>query len=191
MIIVEGCDNTGKTTLVERLRDKFAPIECAHSPGPKTLGVQLAWIAKAIRRQDPRIIYDRYTAISERVYGPLLRPSQGDIFGLWTFDLLRLTFRRNPLIIYCRPPDERVLRWGNREQMDGVKDHGEDLLRRYDWIMEVLKELSSGQGMFLNYDYTRGEQAFNEVMSAVDIHLQSADLDIEKYHRRRNDNGQT
>lgn len=180
MIIVEGMDNTGKTTLAQRLREKFNPIDFEHSPSKESLGVKLHWVAKAIRRLDPRVIYDRYAPISERVYGPLLRPHIGDVFGGYTFDLLRLTLRRNPLIIYCRPPDNRVASWGERQQMNGVKDHVTELLARYDWLMDVLREFSVGSGVLLHYDYTRGEQAFNEVCGAVQLHLHSSEMDLQR-----------
>lgn len=171
MIIVEGMDNTGKTTLIAELVKEFPELQTVKSLGPnKTVGDALAWVAGAIRNEDPRVIYDRYFPISERVYGLTLRGK--DLFGHYSYDLISLTLRRQPLIIYCRPSQRVVESWGEREQMEGVKSHCHDLLKRYDWIMEVIKELYTVNAMMVDYDYT-DDKSFNHVKMAVRMYLQT------------------
>lgn len=170
MIIVEGPDNTGKTTLIKELSQYFPELQVVKSPGHVVLGEALAWVAGAIRNEDPRFIYDRYFPISERVYGPVLR--DGDIFGQYTFDLLRLTLRREPLIVYCRPSDEVAQMWGDRQQLNGVKQHAAELCRRYDWLMTILGEMYCQKGLLLRYDYTHPE-ALNHVKGAVQLYLKT------------------
>ena len=180
MVIIEGMDNSGKTTLAKQLKETFPTLELEHSPSKESLGTKLHWVARAIRRLDPHVMYDRYAPISERVYGPIVRPLIGDVFGAYSFDLLRLTLRKNPLIIYCRPSDETITAWDERIQLNGVKSHAKELIQRYDWMMQVLREFSAGSGLILDYDYTRDKFAWTEMAAAVSLHLQASELDLYK-----------
>jgi len=68
MIIIEGPDNVGKTTLANQLA-KDLGVEVVHSIKPTDFqaGVdRLNWMAS-----NPLIIYDRVSCISEAVYGPI------------------------------------------------------------------------------------------------------------------------
>lgn len=186
MIIVEGCDNTGKTTLVNTLANdpllnKHGAFKTEKSSGPTaSLGEHLNWVTKAIRTKNPRVIYDRYAPICERVYGPLLRPAQGDKFGPYTFDLLRITTKLEPVIIYCRPSQDVVEEWGAREQMGGVKSHVTEILARYDWVMELIQEMACGKTLFMRYDYTK-KNSYDEVRAACEMYLKSHELHNGRY----------
>jgi GTPase SAR1 family protein len=171
MIIVEGMDNAGKTTLIANLCKEFPELKVLKSPGPtQGFGDRLAFIAGAIRNEDPRTIYDRFECISERVYGPVVR--NGDVYGTYSWDLLSLTLRREPLIIYCRPPDSVIARWGDREQMEGVKTHKETLIQRYDWFFEIIEEIYLKTGLICRYDWT-SNASFNHARAAVQLYLQT------------------
>jgi hypothetical protein len=170
MIIVEGCDNTGKTTLIGALIKEFPELQATRSAGPVSLGKQLAWFARAIRNEDPRMVYDRFSPIVEQVYGPILR--NGSIFGTYWYDLFTLTLRREPLIIYCRPPFSTVCRFGDREQMKGVREHVSDLYSRYDFVMGNLHDMYMRSGRYHVYDYTE-HGATDEIISAVEVYLKT------------------
>lgn len=170
MIILEGMDNSGKTTLAQRLLEEFSELRITKSCGHASVPDALAWVAQAIRNEDPRMVYDRYFPISERVYGPILR--HADIFGSYTFDILSLTFRREPLIIYCRPPLFNISNWGERDQMNGVKDRLVELSERYDWLMDLIREMYLNSALVVNYDYTN-EKGYTRVSSAVRMYLKT------------------
>lgn len=173
MIIVEGMDNTGKTSLINGLIERRPELRPAKSPGPVTrqsLGYCLEWMVKAIKNPNPNMVYDRYSPISERVYGPVLR--QGDQYGAYTFDLLRLTLRRQlPLIIYCRPPADVVTTMSGK-QMAGVREHAGVLLNRYDWFMNVIHEMYCIPGHYAVYDWTDDAEP-QRITASVDLYIES------------------
>jgi len=138
MVIIEGCDNCGKTKLIEYLVSGII-VPVIRSPGPKEPGYLAAWVLIMIHLQAlGPIIFDRFPVISESIYGPVLRGR--DVlkdYGETTFkSLLKSTA---PLIIHCRPPLSKILDWGHREQMDGVKEHITTLVDKYDYEMEMLR----------------------------------------------------
>lgn len=167
MIIVEGMDNSGKTTLIKSLT-RDLPLSIIKSPGPKDSLASFLWVIQTLREKKKDIIYDRYFLISERVYGPIIRGE--DVFGDYTFDLISLMLRKSPLIIYCRPSDETIKNWGSRDQMAGVKNNFHDLVTRYDWIMSLIEEIACNSTLIHPYDYTH-PMAYSTVKSVVKTYL--------------------
>lgn len=129
MIIIEGMDNTGKTTLISRIVNKFPQLELIKSPGPDQAD-QPTWIRNELQKTNQRV-YDRFPLISEEIYGPEIRgySALGDNWSpLWT-ELIK----QDPLIIYCRPPRDVILKTlYDREQMEGVTSHSRNLINLYD-----------------------------------------------------------
>jgi len=94
--------------------------------------------------RQPSIILDRYGAISELVYGPIVRdgPMLPDT-DLWQ-NLRDLSHRQPVALIYCRPSMDTILAAIMRselkahksaEHMTRVRTRSVDLIRRYDLIM--------------------------------------------------------
>jgi len=136
MIVVEGMDNSGKSTLAKYLHETLElPLE--HSPKPPFMGTPvedwLAWIEVSLTPDTSFYIYDRYPIVSEMVYGPVLRG-----YSLLGEDYLTRWRMANPLIVYCRPPQSRIFSFGNREQMVGIKENKERLYEAYEKYMEML-----------------------------------------------------
>lgn len=151
MIIVEGMDNAGKTTLVDRLSEDLKLLRISNRKRPTGL-TDMYWYAISmveLSKQYPTI-FDRWQIISEPIYGPICRgtdwPSQADLYALEA-----MTTAVNPLIIYCRPPDEVILNFGDRPQMEGVIDQAKQLIAAYDRAIERLEK--SGWFGVLRYDY--------------------------------------
>jgi len=172
MIIIEGVDNTGKTTLT-RLLAKDLGLEVIQSPSHlRGCADMYRWVDDEIAKQPLYpAIYDRFPLISEMVYGPILRgstPKLSSKYNGWAQDA-------NVLFIYCRPPLHKILEWGNREQMDGVKEHVKLLVRRYDKVM--LNYKTRGWGV-VRYDYNEMD-AYCKVRSLVKLY-------INDYRSRRN-----
>lgn len=160
VIICEGCDNTGKTTLVQRLQ-LFTGARVVHSPGPQPEKELKSWTkAELLLANVEDIIYDRFPLISEEVYGPILRGKSlfGEEWGEWWGALMLV----RPVIIYCRPPREVVCgpTLMERDQMEGVVSHCNQLLDAYDKLMKKIQSLIPHDSFFV-YDYTQDPMALD------------------------------
>lgn len=112
MIIVEGPDGAGKTTLIERLSEDLgipvAPKVVDHNTNA-TVNLKL-WVEGNVsvrNRPTQEVIYDRHRLISEFIYGPILRERQTPGFNDpdWVRTMLsRLYAFVRPTIIFCLPP---------------------------------------------------------------------------------------
>jgi len=166
MIVVEGMDNTGKSTLVESLTGKFG-LKYYKSPGPDVgRAYQMRWVEERIGDSDNNIIFDRFPLISEEIYGTHLR-------GYSNFekevDLYKNFKERGPLIIYCRPPMEEVISFKDgREQMEGVVENSIQLLLMYDqWFTEKIVERAWN---LTSYNYLSKDDKFR-VINYVNYYL--------------------
>jgi hypothetical protein len=144
VIIISGMDNSGKTTLATALgRVLIMPV--IHSPGPLPLDDQIQWV---IAHMGMDAIFDRFPLIEELVYGPVLR-------GHSNFNpddpLFCELGHHQPLIIYARPHRDRILNFGNRGQMNGVKERAIALIGQYDRVMDTLSH-SGWKVRAYNYD---------------------------------------
>lgn len=149
MIVIEGSDNCGKTTLSEHLA-KVLGLTVVHSEKPETplMGQhRLDWMA-----DNPLSIYDRASCISEAVYGPLLRG--GSVYGEDHWKILAKFLMSQPLIIYCKCSEEKALSYNGRDDMDGVQANGSALYHKYDEVMDKVDRISSiFGGEVIHYDY--------------------------------------
>lgn len=142
MIIVEGIDGSGKTTLVEYLAGRFN-LQVDKSPGPVEFGRYRDWIDSTIRREKAgeKWIYDRHAFFSEQVYSILRKENNHRVNSSVTISQMRALINCNPTVIYCRPFEETILNGLlDREQMDGVPDYWEELLHRYDVLMREMEQ---------------------------------------------------
>lgn len=157
MIIVEGPDNAGKTTLCNALAIEMKK-SVVHSPNHKDMlgdtDNWYLWILKSLAAADnPDIIYDRHPLISEQVYGPLLRDKNvfSEGVGLVLYEAF---LRKSPLIIFCCPPTDRITDFGSREQLEGVKENALGMVTRYRSFIHELFHHELYQGDVIKYDYT-------------------------------------
>jgi hypothetical protein len=138
MIILEGPDNAGKSTLARQL-SKLLEIPQRHSERPDPAWTPLECLEHSSRQLRPqRAILDRIYAISEPIYGPVCRGKNalGDKARQAILDL----YQRPYLIIYCRPRLATILANNGRDQMDGVVDNHNKLVQKYDdFMMDVCR----------------------------------------------------
>ena len=151
MIIIEGMDNSGKTTLLNYLHETLE-LPWVKSPGPEHLsGLSredwFSWIDASLSPDNIFYLYDRHPLISEVVYGWVLR----NYNAFSDTDFHEKLLLACPLIIYCRPPKARIFSFGNREQMLGVIEQKERLLQNYDIHMQFLKNKGFE---IVTYNYT-------------------------------------
>lgn len=151
MIILEGMDNTGKSTLAKALSKEFG-IAIDTTGRIKTLQKCVEFQMGCMVNSE-LIIYDRIRVISEGIYGAIIRGENifGENWGLY----LEMFLRTNPLVIYCRPPNKEIFNFGDREQMDGVIDERTALLAKYDKVMREVSKLTTN---YVVYNWTDKRQ---------------------------------
>lgn len=143
-IILEGMDGCGKSTLAEKLG-----LKVVH-PGapPKTPEAERLLFSEQQRRISDPIIYDRVTCISQQVY----RKRMDDPW--YTKPMNQLISTPHCIVVYCRPPDHRVLDISSHtvsphdtvEMLDLVRDNAALFLESYDILMSKIPHIV--------YDYT-------------------------------------
>lgn len=168
MIIVEGMDGSGKTTLAQQLSFRLgkAPIKrFVTSGGPtdfdslveQTKETLMEFHNQVTQNQRPVVIYDRFPLISEAVYGTILRGRNH--FGDEWDSLIALFLALDPIIIYCRPKIDFILqniRETAEGQMEGVVSRSRELINAYDelisWLQVKAHRLGSGHILVYGYD---------------------------------------
>ncbi|MHA1806801.1 MAG: hypothetical protein ACTSX2_04445 [Candidatus Thorarchaeota archaeon] len=152
LIILEGADGSGKTSLAHRIRkdlDEYTLF--LKSSGPPTIG-QLAdvigWLASVPTRIP--IVCDRLSVISEYVYGPIIRGKC--LHGLTTEQIALWLKGRPSLVIHCRPSYSALAAGVRQEvQMEGVVLNHRHIIKGYD---EIMGELREEEVSVKSYDYT-------------------------------------
>lgn len=164
MIVVEGPDNSGKSTLIEQLINDFnlkkissdrhgPPInEEDNANRVKTV------LIKAIKHRRNNVIVDRFSLIGEEIYGPILRHK-----NLWTIAYKeKIKFMRcfkslNPFIIYCRPPDSFIMDlskhiikdYDSPSHIKNIEENQKLIIKAYDNYFAFWDSYN-----FFKYDYT-------------------------------------
>lgn len=115
MIIVTGCDNTGKSGAVKFVSQTFnIPVAKRFPIPPKSGDAWRDWVIEQLEQKE-EMVYDRFF-IDELVYGPIKRNgyicSMRDMATMSSMLLLK-----NPIYIYTEIPVRDITaNWGTREQ---------------------------------------------------------------------------
>lgn len=152
MVIIEGVDNSGKTTLAKKLSSYFdAPL--VHSPGIRLTPEAMIHWAERTFNIPGKIFYDRHPCISEEVYGPVLRYKNA--FNTEAGKkVTKLFYDMKPLVVYCRPPNS-IIKKNMGKQMEGIRKNLDKLAFDYDKFMNFLKIRGF---LIIDYDYTHSEE---------------------------------
>jgi tRNA uridine 5-carbamoylmethylation protein Kti12 len=171
MIVVEGPDNSGKSTLIKQLRQDFgirliSPVAQGPTRSLKDLYDRSFYILNSVTKaRDSRVIVDRINLISEEIYGPICRgrnlwdgmPKEKQ--RMWTsFNILK------PFIIYCRPPLE-VLKNMNTHQVKtyDTPQHLRQISEKQDLIIKAYDNYFANWRYhnFFIYNYKDPDSYFN------------------------------
>lgn len=164
MFIVEGPDGAGKTTLIRRLQEQLG-FEVMPRPCTSDNGIDMTTLRQWVDEDLSRPLhyhgfYDRYPLISEPIYGPLLRGRMADGFSdfHWMSDRLTMLTLRQPLIVFCLPPKQRVMdnvldthSQDDTEHLRGVIQHTEAIYEAYTFRAAA----QSIMGDIWVWDYTK------------------------------------
>ena len=167
LVIIEGPDGSGKTSLANRLRkDLSSPCLFLRSNGAPTRVEDLAqiihWI-NALPLYVP-LITDRNPLISEYVYGPILR---GKCMHKWTLEQMA-NWSKRALVIYCRPSWSALAQALRREiQLEGVIENHRIIVEAYDKLMS---EFQTRGVEVVPYDFTGPPQL---IMDRVRSYIRS------------------
>lgn len=129
MIVLEGPDGSGKTTLANRIGHLWN-VPVIHSPGLVPEFICSAMLHHASNPQE-MIIYDRFW-FSEFIYGPILRGEMR--WPQWLMDMMTRVWlpKVKPCVIYCwAHPDVLRETVVNRPEMKGVPDNIDAIAHAY------------------------------------------------------------
>lgn len=147
VIVVEGPDGAGKSTLIDNLRLSGAKhyVSLQRSGPPKRLE-EIQSVVRWIEKFEPDgsgptpLILDRHPFISEAIYGPTLRGHSLLVDYYTLHDIEHHFFRFVDRVIYCRPPTSVIMqKMGNNPQLKGVTENIEEITRQYDHTMKLVR----------------------------------------------------
>lgn len=162
MVIVEGPDGGGKTTLVTRLVEELGvqvmPRACTSDNGP--IAELWQWVDSDMARPaHDRGLYDRHPLISEPIYGPLIRGYLPERFSdvEWLSNRLSMLRLKRPLIIFCLPPWPVVdlnVRSGHQPTTEHLRGVLQTSRQLYDLYVHRAA-IAAGDGLTWVWDYTQ------------------------------------
>jgi hypothetical protein len=155
MIIVEGPDGGGKSTLVQKLAEDLGlPVsERIVSKDAEMMGDLEQWVNENLNAGMQAMIFDRHRLISEPIYGPVLRekPQPGFDDWYWVKESLRRFYLMDPFLIYCIPPFKTVL---DNLQYDENNEVVQNNIRTIYWLYFYQCMRDINHPFCLRYDYT-------------------------------------
>jgi GTPase SAR1 family protein len=166
MIVIEGPDGAGKTTLKERLFNDIPALDQVErhcdTHGPVTnLRDWVEFQLITPNQIRPTHVYDRHALISEPIYGPIIRGNmvqgfddEGWYSRMWNYFL---TITPSPVFIFCLPPLSDVrINVKAAEQMKGVTKHINPIYWAYHMLYIRMAEASFYRNAYtaIKWDYT-------------------------------------
>lgn len=148
-IIVEGADNSGKTTLVNDLSRRLM-VPAFHAGGPPgSDAIALRLCAEQLTQCDSPCILDRVTPISRQIYENRMGDDNLNQY------LKRMLDHKFAIVIYCRPPNEKLMDLSNHkvrpeesdEHIKYVTENQQHFIKSYDRLMSKIPHIS--------YDWTK------------------------------------
>lgn len=165
MIVIEGPDHGGKTTLVKDLSERYSLPVAERVVGKDTESLVpslKAWTEDNVARGWQATIFDRHRLISEPIYGPILRnrPEPGFSDAWWLASMYRMFYGYcRPLIIYCMPDLDVVLEGAAKD----IENQPIAVRRNLTKIYSAYAAKAGSDGVLagaLIYDYQRSNQKY-------------------------------
>ena len=164
MIIFEGPDGAGKTTLIKHIAEKYDLVVAPRVVGTDTTPmVDLReWVENNLATDKiasplgmvGSTIFDRHRLISEPIYSLAIGGPRDERF--WDLEWLKVSFDKfydlQPLVVWCMPPLKTVIQNCLDESNDFVRPFIPKIYRGY--MAEVARWAAIGSAYQLTYDYT-------------------------------------
>ena len=120
IVILEGPDGSGKTTLAHRLMATFGMMYAHEGPTPEFPEPDAYYCGELWSHRFDNIVFDRF-ALGERVYGPILR-GQDRLGDRGWATLQGLISQFDVLQLVCLPPPNICLEhWTSRPHEEFIK----------------------------------------------------------------------
>ena len=154
LIILEGMDNTGKTTTAKLIANHLCAKGYTYVSGGGPEAGTADGAMKILQTDLPDKVQDR-TFISELIYGPILRGQSG-INTLEAIGFMDFLKQNNAYIFYTRRGLENILTtFDERDQLSGVKENAEAICQAYDRVMFNLIQKYGIPVTVYNFDTTK------------------------------------
>jgi hypothetical protein len=160
MLIVEGPDGSGKTTLARKLsKDLGMPVAPRAVAADTTALVDIArWTEDNVDKGFQYTIFDRHRLISEPIYGPVLRGRQDPKFidmG-WMSDMVWRFYASKPILIYCLPDIRTVWKNVSRPETNNQVVSDVPVIEAIyaGYVHQATMDFSRGVGRLFNYEST-------------------------------------
>ena len=85
------------------------------------------------------------------IYGKVLRNKSKFTFNSKLYKIVKQIM---PVIIYCRPEDEIILNWKDREQMNGIIENSKKLIVKWDKLINKIEKKACFSKL-IKYNYTK------------------------------------
>ena len=152
IVIVEGSDFSGKTTLIQQLANDLNAF-VVRNRKPKRIEDVQSWINLVRASGDILVICDRTALISEPIYAPII----GRVPVLSEREGQAMLASLGPIaLVYCDPGKDQVMKCNN-DQMAGVKENLEKIYDEYKLVM------ARSHVPVYSYDF-RGEGNYNHLL---------------------------
>lgn len=158
MIIVEGPDGAGKTTLINNILAAFPDLKVAPrvvSKETNALTDMQEWVNQNLSDGFQYKLFDRHRLISEFIYGPILRGNAqhaGFDDPAWVWWSLKRFYEINPVIIYCLPPFNAV-QFNVHQGDDNVAVQGQIQALYSSYLHRASLDMIAGRNVVI-YNYT-------------------------------------
>lgn len=195
IIIVEGCDFSGKSTLIDTLAKQLGAIAFKDNQiPPRSMQDALNWLATVSGlAKDRLVVCDRCMLISDPIYASVLgRPSPlgGNVLtsiGPESLHLLSVTPALEA-IIWCDPGLEEVKKLSSTSHMEGVVENIDSLHRLYALTAGYSISVCDEAGI-LHRVYNHTKDKVEDLVSLLDLVSSQPDdemMDIRHFHDKFN-----
>lgn len=129
MLLVEGCDNTGKTTVARRLLEHLPGWSYRHFTNPDPFAPPYRYFLWQVADTHPRMVLDRFH-LSDWAYGHVYKGGPKLTSHEWRFLELALLALDGRVLLMSDDAEQIRARWGEKEEMYDAGG-AEQLVARY------------------------------------------------------------
>jgi len=174
MLIVEGPDGAGKSTLIGKLQSLTGwPIAArVVSKTTEAMTDLRVWTERNVRLGFQELIFDRHRLISDPIYGPIMRmkserPETYDY--RWYSEVVQKFWAAQPLVIICLPPFKVV----HKNLMDDPDNKAvyPYIDRIYRGYVSLTAQMMTLDRMIYVYDYTDPDDGLVFDLVKVKMHM--------------------